>query len=1163
LFKFSIMPKHQLKTNEDVRMQKKISSSRTSVDGFEHSSRHFDALEDVSESRGSLPKQSCAEFDACDLNEDDEPVEPGEIRVRSVESTNARKSHPPKQEQRVHRLKTTASLENDSRSNVKTSKSTEISKRAKLIEDSKQSLKESSDSTIRRKTEKSKSALEAVRWAVDDSTLSESCSYKQSSARTLKQREKRNVSSKLSSELSGKSSSKVLLMDDAEKKKAKSRRVGPNLVKASPSRDRLVRYSPQRLKTRSPAKNPIRQRPLNRHRSSSASTERGAASPDRRELCYSHTNRRFRESPSPGPTRKRCAPDLRQHSSRQSPTVQWSRISSFRSSNRRPTGLASRSPSSASSRSSFSSFSGSRVSSRSRRQASRSRRDSASRRNCSWRNNSPLRYRRNASRSSQSRASSAEFSPVKRNRALTRTEIEKINYRSSLMSELGFKAKSSIRHVDSSDKKDSHHLQQNVEGKELKKEAAAATDGNADSVKTEVDQVKDKERNLLAEATENNVPVASTSTIPQSHRSTSSAFKIHTLPPLPLPDLTGMMPSSSPKESLLKGRHRLSKPRVRNKLNRFESKWNVACVDEYEVLQQIGEGTYGQVYKAKHRGLNDLVALKKVRLDNEKEGFPITAIREIKILRQLNHPNIVQLKDIARDRCIEKGGFYLMFEYMDHDLMGLLESGFVQFSTLHIGSFIKQLLSGLAYCHSKNFLHRDIKCSNILLNNNGEIKLADFGLARLYQRDKVRPYTNKVITLWYRPPELLLGEERYTPAIDVWSVGCILGELFTRRPLFQGGSELMQLELISRICGSPTPLVWPEVVDLPLFETIRLKKLYKRCLRDQFRQIPTAALDLLDQMLTLDPKKRCSAEAALRSPWLISINPGSVTPPKLPTWQDCHEMWSKRRRRNKEMRRVLNQRDSKTDKISASSNANSSSNISNNNNNSSRPTERVVPDPTASFSAAAHHNIWKCSDGKSLSLMNAADMEQAEAVESQSCTKFSEMDHHQQPSDDGKDRTLVDTVSPCWKSARRVGLLEASAEQSSSLNVASGRHVSNVEDSATASYGGAFRSSVIRHSDDERRVYCEKSTQEHGSSFGGINADSGTSAELRCYGESRDGDFAETNRWQSPTSNSAADGSFTEVNGCTENVSNNALQRKAGHRVVREVQSPESSNKIY
>ncbi|KRY35455.1 Cyclin-dependent kinase 12 [Trichinella spiralis] len=1098
------MPKHHLKTNEDARMQKKISSGRTAVDGFEHSSRHFDALEDVSDSRGPLYKSSCAEFDVSDVNEDDEPVEPGEIRVRSVESTNARKSHLQKQEQRVRRMKTTASLENDSRSSVKTSKSTVIPKRTKLTEDSRQSLKESSDSTIRRKAENSKSTSEAVRWAIDDSTLPESSGYKQSTARTPKQHEKRNVSSRLSSELSGKSALKMSLMDDAEKPKMKSRRVGPNSVKASPPRDRLVRYSPQRLRTRSPAKNPIRHRPLNRHRSSSVSTERGAPSPDRREFCYSHMNRRYRESPSPGPTRKRCASDLRQHSSRQSPTVQWNRMSSFRASNRRPTGPASRSPSSTSSRSSFSSFSGYRVSSRSRRQASRSRRDSASRRNCSWRNNSPLRYRRNTSRSSQSRASSAEFSPVNRNSALTRKEIARINYRSSLKSEISFKGKSSTHHVDSSDKKDLHHSQQNVEGKELKKQVTA-TDGNADNVKMELDKVKDMERNLVAEATENNVPVASTSKIPHPHQPTSSAFKIHTLPPLPLPDLTGMMTSSSPKESLLKGRHRLSKPRVRNKLNRLESKWSVACVDEYEVLQQIGEGTYGQVYKAKHRGLNDLVALKKVRLDNEKEGFPITAIREIKILRQLNHPNIVQLKDIARDRCIEKGGFYLMFEYMDHDLMGLLESGFVQFSTLHIGSFIKQLLSGLAYCHSKNFLHRDIKCSNILLNNNGEIKLADFGLARLYQRDKVRPYTNKVITLWYRPPELLLGEERYTPAIDVWSVGCILGELFTRRPLFQGGSELMQLELISRICGSPTPLVWPEVVDLPLFETIRLKKLYKRCLRDQFRQIPTAALDLLDQMLTLDPKKRCSAEAALRSPWLVSINPGNVTPPKLPTWQDCHEMWSKRRRRNKEMRRVPNQRDL------------------------NRPTERVVADPIASSSAAAHHNVWKCSDGKSLSSISTADIEQTEAVEGQSGSRLSEMDHHQLPSGDGKDRTLVDTVSPCWKSARRVGLLEASAEQSSSLNVKSDRPVSTIEDSATASsYGGAFRSSVIRHSDEERHVYCEQSTQEHGSSFGDINADSGISVELCSYGESQDSDFAETNR-RSPTSNSAADGSFTEM----------------------------------
>lgn len=118
------------------------------------------------------------------------------------------------------------------------------------------------------------------------------------------------------------------------------------------------------------------------------------------------------------------------------------------------------------------------------------------------------------------------------------------------------------------------------------------------------------------------------------------------------------------------------------------------------------------------------------------------------------------------------GAFYLVFEYMDHDLMGLLESGLVEFNEHHVASFMKQLLEGLNYCHRKNFLHRDIKCSNILMNNRGQIKLADFGLARLYSaEDKMRPYTNKVITLWYRPPELLLGEERYGPAIDVWSCG--------------------------------------------------------------------------------------------------------------------------------------------------------------------------------------------------------------------------------------------------------------------------------------------------------------------------------------------------------------------------------------------------------
>lgn len=212
--------------------------------------------------------------------------------------------------------------------------------------------------------------------------------------------------------------------------------------------------------------------------------------------------------------------------------------------------------------------------------------------------------------------------------------------------------------------------------------------------------------------------------------------------------------------------------------------------------------------------------------------------------------------------------FYLIFEFCEHDLAGLLSNYNVKFSIGEIKKMMQQLLNGLYFIHSNKILHRDMKASNIAITKDGVLKLLDFGLARAFSikgPNQPNKYTNRVVTLWYRPPELLLGDRNYGPVIDLWGAGCIMAEMWTRTPIMQGNTEQHQIHLISHLCGSITPEVWPSVTQLELYNTMELPQGHKRQVRERLKSFvkDQYALDLLDKLLALDPSKRLDADAAL------------------------------------------------------------------------------------------------------------------------------------------------------------------------------------------------------------------------------------------------------------------------------------------------------------
>lgn len=285
----------------------------------------------------------------------------------------------------------------------------------------------------------------------------------------------------------------------------------------------------------------------------------------------------------------------------------------------------------------------------------------------------------------------------------------------------------------------------------------------------------------------------------------------------------------------------------------------------------MGSGTYGKVFKGQNVYTKKLVALKRIRMEGERDGFPVTAVREIKLLSSLSHKNVVKLQEVM----VEMNECFMVFEYLSHDLTGLLNHPNYTLEPAHKKHLAQQLFEGLDYLHTRGVLHRDIKAANILVSNEGVLKLADFGLARFYAKHRRLDYTNRVITIWYRSPELLMGETQYGPAVDIWSAACVLMEIFTKRAIFPGdGGEINQLQKIHAVLGTPSRTDWPGLVDMPWFVLLRPRYRKPNVFEEKYKELLTpAAFDLLTSMFRYDPAKRPTAAEVLQHPYFTTEEP--------------------------------------------------------------------------------------------------------------------------------------------------------------------------------------------------------------------------------------------------------------------------------------------------
>ncbi|CAK7337817.1 unnamed protein product [Dovyalis caffra] len=339
--------------------------------------------------------------------------------------------------------------------------------------------------------------------------------------------------------------------------------------------------------------------------------------------------------------------------------------------------------------------------------------------------------------------------------------------------------------------------------------------------------------------------------------------------------------------------------------------------DSYDKLAKVGQGTYSNVYKARDRDTGKIVALKKVRFDtSEPESVKFMA-REITMLQKLDHPNVIKLEGLATSRM--QYSLYLVFDCMQSDLTRIISRPGERLTEPQVKCYMQQLLSGLQHCHERGILHRDIKASNLLIDSNGMLKIADFGLANFFIPKPRRPLTSRVVTLWYRAPELLLGSTDYGVGIDLWSAGCLLAEMFIGRPIMPGRTEVEQLHRIFKLCGSPPEDYW-KIMRLPT--SFRPPQHYKPSFQEAFKDFPGSSYGLLTTLLALNPAYRGTAASALQSQQFFSSSPLACELSGLPVIykeeDDPTEIYGRRKRRNskKQLSRASRERHGRKNSIS-------------------------------------------------------------------------------------------------------------------------------------------------------------------------------------------------------------------------------------------------------